>query len=95
MLQQLSLKRYGKSKALNKTIISTASVEDSNNTVGSTGANGEISEAAAMPSASTRPASEADKFIIPVSPAKKAKRTPAKPKDVPLSDRVTRNLKKL
>jgi hypothetical protein len=94
MLQQLSLKRYGKSKALNKTIISTTSVEDSNNTAGSTSANGEISEAAVMPSASTGP-SEADKFIIPMSPAKKAKRTPAKPKDVPLSDRVTRNLKKL
>lgn len=87
------MKRYGKCKTLNDANIST-SVEELNLNVGSTSADGENAEATAMPSISSGP-SEADRFIIAMSPAKKAKRTPVKPKNVPLSNRVTRYLKKL
>jgi len=67
-------------------------VEELNNTVVSTSADGENTEAAAVPSTSAG-ALVADEVATP--PAKRAKRTPAQAKDITKSDRVTRRCRKL
>lgn len=89
-LRQVALKRFGKCKTLNDSAISKTSVEELNNTVSSTGADGEISEAAAIPSTSAGP-SEAEEVVAATPPAKRAKTK----RIVPKSDRVTRRCKKL